>query len=565
MVYSFCLLVLAAAAYGQIPTSSPALDPDFVVLQPKEEFTGRYANQSVGAVIHTVAPLRWDIPEGGVFLNNVDTAGYPANKLDRLQPTGPFLQNENFSLFNPALFRLTGLRDPSIVFSKGKDSFPVIVGTGQGRFQNSSLFFYFPDSNGAYRDSMDFIAFTTKAYLMGGFVGTGWAGIDVNNDGFDDLLAAEEDAYDGDSTSIGLWYSNDIVYRGDTTISGLKIIPATREWNVPNRLRGNQLVVRDLDKDAVVDICYRTEERIFMIVFGKLVNEQWEIDTVVTVADSAIRSFLFMDFLHEDGIQDLLIGTDDTIYCFSGHKPDFLRNGFSFGNADFRIPSPAKLDPKNFKGNGNGMLYEWGWWMHNAGTVNGSGQHSLAVLCYLSPDTSQLGGPTYCFIYSGGKAADEKADAIVADNSSIYVIFLNLDTVQTSDASFSDILLGDPFHTAGRSGKLYYFKGRADIPHKPNPQWSVAKSANYNNLHIECSQIAHGTFLQVHIHTLTVNAGTLILRDILGRTIREITVPDAGTYERLVTLPIDGVTNGSYVLQYIENNRSATKQIFIIH
>src|SRR5690349_1990977 len=114
------ILLFVSVVRGQIPSSSPALDSDCVTLQPKETFEGRYANQNVGGMIHTVAPLNWQIPEGCVFINNVDTAGYTNSQIEKLRPTGAFRQNIEFSVFNRALFRINGLYNPVTLFTKGK-------------------------------------------------------------------------------------------------------------------------------------------------------------------------------------------------------------------------------------------------------------------------------------------------------------------------------------------------------------------------------------------------------------------------------------------------------------
>jgi hypothetical protein len=559
---AFLILLLAAQLRAQIPTSSPALDPDFIVLQPKEEYTGRYANQSVGSVIHTVAPLNWKVPQGVVFLGNVDTAGYTPTQIERSHPGGPFKQDPNFSLFNRALFKKSGLRDPVMVFSHGKNEYPIMVAKGfEYGVATPILFFFFPDSSGVYTDSA--YAYTRKAFILGGYGNsTGWAKVDIDNDGFEDLFTAEEDAYDGDSTSIGLWYSYDIIYKGDTLKDGTPILKPSQEWVVPNRMRG-YLEAQDFDHDGAVDLCYNTEHRILTIIFGKLVASKWDIDTIISVQDSAIRSFLFMDFLHEDGIADLIIGTDDTIYCFDGSRPNFLRNGFRLDETDLKIPSPAKLDPKNFQGNGHGALYEWGWWMFNAGNVNGSGKHSLATLCYLSPDTANLGGPAYCFIYSGGKAADEKADAIFADNSSLYVIFLNLDTVQTSDGSISDILLGDPYFNAGRTGKIYYFKGRKDIPHKPDPRWlSVSEERVDSDIKLKLSYSKNG--LHITINSKGTSAGRVTLLDMLGRVVFQQSVPYGGSDERTMSISTSKLSQGVYIITYEQGNTVVSQKVCVM-
>jgi hypothetical protein len=564
------LLVFSGVAFGQ---PSPALDPDYITLQPKETFRGYYANQVVGGLIKTVAPLRWEVPEGGVFLNDVDTANWNGNlKFDH--PTGPFRQNSTFSLFNKADFRIKKLYNPELIFSTNTETLPIMAAA-----LSEPLMFLFPDSSGKYIDTTNYHAYTPKAFLMGA-ANTGWKSIDVNRDGNDDFFAVELIA---DSTVIGLWYHDDIVFKGDTLPSGHHIIPAFKEWVLPHPIM-NKLGVSDIDNDGVVDLYYLAADKesnfpfphYFVTIFGKLIDSvRWEVDTVVETIDThgSIIGYTMMDFLYSDGIPDLLVSVIDSnnmgisIHCLSGDAQNFLRTGVQLNKANLIIPSPATLDTKLFRGNGRGILWEWGERMFDLGNVNGSGEHSLAVLSDYQPDTASLNVITYCFIYSGGKAADEKADALFSDNSTIYVTFRYIDTVNVGGSTLN-FLLGDPIYDAGAVGKLNYIEGQTNIPHKPDPRWTKTVKREYipSDIQLRVPSITTiGSTLKVDIHSTVSIEGIIVLRDILGRECYRSSIANTGRTFLTIELPIRSLPNGTYVIQYEQHGIHVSTKTLCIH
>lgn len=569
----FLCILASLAISGQLSAQpSDALDPDYVVLQPYETFKGVQANQRAGGVINNVGIMVPGEKYGCVFLNSIDTVGYNDVWLEHRQPLGLFQSGADFSLFNRAKFTLENCNTLHKVFSRGANSLPLLIADRLGTFR-----VLYPIAPYEYRvdDSIPNLAYANRGYPFGVNWGLGTAFL--NTDTLEDLLAVTSS---GDSSTIAIWQGEDLEYKGDTVMLGggtdlYRIIRHRYTLQVNGSATKNpKVTIGDLNRDNIPDILFlcdsldefdrHHEPRKINVAFGKHSDSnKWEVEKSLLLSPPfKVLSFMMMDFLRSDGISDLIIQSPDAIYCFDGSGADFLQSEPDWEQPSLAIPSPAILDPKNFLNNGRG-LFGW-YYLFDAGNVNGSGEHSLATTADYIPDTASLGGTTYLFIYSGGKAADEKVDALVALNESIYNSYSNFDTVSTSIEGLTDFLVGDPSNTAGGTGRLDFVHGSSSIPHKPNPMWKVENDGKVIQEFTMQTPSSTKNGVQVTIKSSGVSEGILTLHDILGREIRRHNIHYQGEVIRKTVLDTKSVPNGTYILLYKEQGKTLTQKIFVV-
>lgn len=569
------LLFLSTCIYAQ----SPALDPDYVVLDTTETFTGYWAGHRVGAVIETVRPIKWDVPEGGIFLNSVDTAGFNDQGL---RPTGPFKQGGNFSLFDKALYRLDGIYHIHLIQNNLSSKLPVLVAV-PGNNIYSFISAYFPIGDSIYADTNKIWLEKKSSTRFFGSDDLSTAGY-LNSDSIADfVIISKTSDY---SSMLCIWYGDSLFYKGEIDIISagtdtVQVIRASQEeYALGVIIRHTKPYISDFNGDSIPDIVFLADSTYdddnvpygpkgptqLIYLRGKLTEagKRWEVDTVVVHSfPRIIGSYLMSDYLYSDGKVDLLFLTADTIYCING-EDGFLEKEIVLSQAQLKIPSPAKLDPKNFKGNGRGK-FNW-YRLFDAGNINGSGEHSFATFAEYQPDSSQSFWISYSFIYSGGKAADERSDALYGENLGQYGAFANFDSVWMGNNNPTGFLIGDPSHSPGGNGKLYYFKGRTDIPHKPDPRWtkSVRNNSDINTLSIIAIQnptLSHGQFI---LNSASSGNCRLVLRDLLGRAIWHRDTYLEAEEDQRVSIGFSGVVSGMYVLELTQNSRSVTTRIVII-
>jgi hypothetical protein len=272
-----------------------------------------------------------------------------------------------------------------------------------------------------------------------------------------------------------------------------------------------------------------------------------------------------MDFLWSDGIPDLLLQSKDSILCYSGAVKNFMRILPDWLHPDLAIPNPAILDSVNFKGNGKG-LFEWVG-IFDAGNINGSGEHSLATLGGYVPDLNGMFAISYCMIYSGGKAADEKADAVFADNTATYGGFTYCDTVQSSLADPMSLLIGDPSFDNGGVGKLYFVKGDRNIPYTADPRWTngVINRNTFIPLAMDLISNPVKDIASIRIHTNGWMESRLSIRDLLGRTLISQKNFPTGNEQQTLNIDLSSLSTGAYLLELSQNNSTVITRIILTH
>jgi len=556
--------------------TSPALDPNYITLQPSETFKGLWANQRVGDVINNVGVMSPTSEYGDVFLNCIDTFGYGSD-VEFKRPLGLFQGGQNFSLFNHAKLTFNNSFKFQKIYSRGKDSLPLIIADS-----NSLYRVHYP--NEPYNYTLKEMPFLSYKNPSTNIVGNNWglgAGY-FNSDGFEDLIGIVES---GDSTAIGIWHGEKLEYQGDTVRFGAvhyNIIPDNYILKVFGTSLGDPahpiLFIRDLNQDGIPDIIFLCDtlsefgrhggSKKIDVVFGKRdINGEWQVDTSLYLKTPfQLKGILLMDFLWSDGIPDLLLSSEDTIYCYSGTSKDFLRSQPDWLHPDLAIPSPAKLDPHNFNRDGNGGLDGWANQLFDAGNVNGSGDHSLATFADYYPIRGGLNLIGYAFLYSGGKAADEKADAIIANSESIYVGYTAFDTVQSSLTGSMNFLLGDFGNTAGATGRIDFVHGTSEIPHSPDPRWikgvvnsSFQTTSKINLLENPVREIAH-----VNVESQGWQNGVLTVRDLLGRAILTKKVYEIGS-QTMIDMNLTSLPDGVYIIQFSSKSTTVSTRCILIH
>jgi hypothetical protein len=120
------LCLIGANTFAQ---NSPALDPNYMILQPKETFKGERVNSGVGGIIDNVGIMSVASEYGDVFLNSVDTLGY-GGSVSTAHPLGLFQGGVKFSLFNGAKFNLDNVSKVVKVYFHEKDSLPLLIENG---------------------------------------------------------------------------------------------------------------------------------------------------------------------------------------------------------------------------------------------------------------------------------------------------------------------------------------------------------------------------------------------------------------------------------------------------
>jgi hypothetical protein len=545
-------LFLSLISIASIAQPSAALDDDYITLTPKETFTGRFAGQSVGLTIKTIRPLSPDHPEGAVFLNGIDTAGWPEILIGNQPPIGPFLQGPNFSFFNKALFRLKISDNPTPVFAQGDTKYPLLITKG--------YFVYYPD-NKSYNDTNWVHLFSKSQNNL--VAHDEWPfPVNYDSNSFEDLLLIQ--AQDTE-THLLIWKDTDLFYRGDKYFD-YKILPNTIEFTIPTTYYPSraQPVLRDVDHDGVWDIVFIARGNAITIVFGKRDGlGTWDVDTTIYYgAPIPMKTFAYFDFLKSDRVPDLLYSSNDTIYCFDGAKKGFLREYFDLNKAELKIPSPAKLDPENFP-NGGSIIFSWGGPLFDAGNFNGSGDHSLITYAGWF-DTNSLAGPGYMFVYSGGKAADEKADAIFAEHNLGYSTG---DSVLASSNGITDFIVGDPYHNNGAVGEVYRFKGTTSIPHKPDPRWNSSVIKRNGFIPLRIALVANPTkdIATVLLYRNGWNDATLIIRDLLGRALLSKKILATGNDEQIESVDLSSLSVGAYLIEFSQNHSTVLARLILTH
>jgi hypothetical protein len=550
LAYITVFSIFSSVAIAQ---PSAALDDDYITLTPSEIFTGRFANQAVGWTIKTIRPLSPDAPEGGVFLNGVDTAGWIG--LDHgVVPIGPFLQGQNFSFFNKSVFRLREAKNPTLIFAKGDTAYPVLVTKG---------FFVYYSKNKTYSDT-DFVHLFSRSQnnLISHDEWPFEVSYDSNN--LKDLLLIQ--AQDT-NTHLLIWRDTDLVYAGDKYFD-YKILQNTVEFTIPttyNPFRAEP-VLRDIDHDGVWDIVFLARGNALTTVFGKRdAIGTWTVDTTIYYGGAVpFITMAYFDFLMSDGIPDLLLSSGDTIYCFDGSKKGFLRESFDLNKADLKIPSPTKVDPERFP-NGGSVIFGWGGPLLDAGNFNGSGDHSLITYGGWF-DTNSFAGPSYVFVYSGGMAADEKADAIYAENGQD-IGYGSGDSVLGSGNGTTDFIVGDSHHNNGGVGQIYHFKGTASVPHKPDPRWknSVINRSDITPLKIALISNPSKDIATISIHRNGWNDASLIIRDLLGRALISKKILATGNNEYIETVDLAPLSAGVYLIEFTQNHSTVFTRLVLTH
>jgi hypothetical protein len=566
LLYIFALLAFSGQLLAQ---PSDALDPDYVVLQPYETFKGVQANQGAGAVINNVGIMVPGEKFGSVFLNAIDTIGYNDVWLEHKRPLGLFQGGADFSLFNRAKFTFENCFYVRKIFSRGKNYLPLLIADKGGNFRVR-----YPLAPYSYKtdDSIPYLS-NPNGYAFGVYNGLGCAYF--NSDSLEDLLAIN--GLDTSST-ISIWYGDDLEFNGDTvTIGGQfrNFVPFKQSIIIAGcYVKSSNVDVLDVNRDNIPDILFLADstgegsqrgKRRVNVVLGKLTDtNEWVVNkSIALIPPFEVLYFKTMDFLRSDGIPDLIIQSPDTIYCFDGSSIDFLETEPNWSHPTLAIPSPSILDNKRFPNNGK-SIFEW-YYLFDAGNVNGSGEHSLATFAGTITDTSSLGGVTYCFIYSGGKAADEKADAMVIYDDGIYSAYNAFDTIQASLSGTTNFLLGDPSNTAGGTGRLDYFNGSISIPHKPNPMWGITNNeSSLQEFRMQTPSTVNNNFT-VSIKSSGISEGILTLHDILGREICRQNIYYQGDVIRKTVLDTKSVSNGTYILLYKEQGKTLTQKIFVVH
>jgi hypothetical protein len=544
LLFFFCF---GGRALAQIPSSSPALDQDFIVLKPTESFIGYYANQTAGYAINMGTMEGPNDEYSDIFIQNVDTSNFH----DSHWSQGLFKGGPEFSLFNKALMRLEDFGVSNKVYFRGYDKPPDLIGEIRW-FRANDWYSYIFDSIVNFVDSG----------LKTGLGHTKSLPLTVRGRAYQDIIGVG----DQDSCIIAYYKGSEKPWNGERFgTSQNAVLRATKEWRLPFTPFEYLAKVVDVDRDGVEDVIFpRQGDNKLMVCFGKAAADTtWELDTVIEQPILTYHAFLITDFLYEDSIKDLVLYYNDTVFCYNGNRPGFLRTPLDPRKYDLAIPSPAKLDNQNFLGNGKGLFYEWGDNICDAGDINGSAKHSIALFAEYAPDTSASYSIGYCFIYSGGKAADEKADAIFASDVRAPVLY-HCDTIRYSYGEPDGIIVTDGAYNLGNVGAAYYFKGTKDIPHKPNPKWGIYTSPIPSNF-VKISTSSTDKTTTVFITSPSFGFGTLTLRDILGRSLEKKTIPYFGDTVREVTLDNSHYPNGCYVLQYEEDGKSCSSRIIIIH
>jgi hypothetical protein len=536
------------SGFAQIPSSSPALDPDFIVLKPTESFIGYYANQAAGYAINMGLIEGPDDGYSDVFLRNVDTTDFNVGH----ESQGLFKGGPEFSLFNKALMKLEDKGIRHAIYFRGYDKPPDLFGQFRW-FQADDRLSYNTDS-------------VTQLFPTDLLTDIGHSEsfpLTVKGSKYQDVIIVG-----GDGGKILTYYKGqENPYKGVRTgfDNSIRALLASKQWQFPFTPFEYLAKVADVDRDGVEDIIFpRQGDNKLMVCFGKVAADTtWELDTVIEQQLLTYHTFLVTDFLYEDGIKDLVLYYNDTVFCYNGNRTGFLRTPLDPRKYDLAIPSPAKLDRQNFLGNGKGLLYDWGEEIRDVDDLNGSAPHSIALFGTYVPDSTSGYSISYFFIYSGGKAADDKADAIFASDAKT-AEFMHCDTLRSSYAEPTGVVLWDPNFNDGGVGAAYYIKGTKDIPHKPNPKWGVYSSP-VTSAFAKITTTSFDKITTVFITSPSFGIGTLTLRDILGKSLEKKTIPYLGDAVREVTLDNSHYPSGSYMLQYEEDGKSCSSRIIIIH
>lgn len=542
------MVLLATLASPTVASAqeSPALDPDWIELQPKETFFGRWANQFAGAMLRTVKPFTQEESQGVAFISGIDTFGLGSN-IEFVQPTGARRQDPSFSLFGDrSILTLSGLINPEMI--------PQADGSTKMVAKQGALFLYNQNDQLLF-DTERRWHLSTKLRERAFGEGSDFCTRDMNNDGMLDVVVISKWRNGDDSSVICWWDHPDLVFRDDTTAWGWPVIPATYEYLHDRVFYAGPLTILDLDLDGILDIvsigAYHwadTSTSFLTAFFGKHQGKEWQVDTTVTIfrTEKVVYHKSF-DFLYSDGRPDLLVTSNDTIFCFTT-KVGFMRRGLNFDDAELKIPAPSKLDPIRFLGNGRGKLWEYGYGLFDAGNVNGSGDHSLGTFALYVPDTASAYGISYCMLYSGGKAADERIDALFGDNSR-YAYKDRMDTVRPSNSSLTDMVVADPTNTIGRTGRVDYIKGSRNIPHKPDPRWTkaVAKTSDSDEISLHVVSIREGV-IELHVIGGTNLPFELTAYDVLGRIASQQTIHSGGADMVTAWIDLSREVSSAYVL-----------------
>ena len=409
-----------------------------------------------------------------------------------------------------------------------------------------------------YQDTDTKVVFVNSTWNPGGqdsagYVNGAYERVHMPKRGFDDLIVF------GSADSAGKYSWRLTTHLGADTLHtitsyGLRYITLHSQYYLPRPQPGygidvNLSEVIDIDRDSVQDIVsFVTNNNVSYLytIFGKRVEDSlWGVDTVVwqrLPGGFGVDNIKAMDFLRGDGIADLLISGHDTIFCYDGKRLNSIRSeSFDFYKPDLAIPSPGVLDPVHW-GNRSGNPFVWGGSGQDLGNVNGSGAHS--IVAYGGWANSR---ETYMFIYSGGTAADERADAVVWDDgasaSDLGGGITIGDTVQTGGDEPTGFLVGGPGYYGGQ-GLLWFFKGSTQIPHTPDPRWaqSVAMLPTEQN---QLNVALRGGWLVAGVPKSS--DGVLTLRNILGREVRSMRTSIGHDQYEMSLLDIP---SGIYILEY---------------
>lgn len=541
---------MSSSAFAQ-RLNSPALDPDYVKLEPRESRVGKWGYDELGRYIQNVGPFLSTDQQSSIFVWNLakDTWG-----------------KEGSSLFSTTNFRLSDR--PSTTRAWGGRYAVQRNNNGSSEWLFGPGIFAYPREGSGFSD--------TIAYRLYGMYN-------------DTLIPSSEDAYcvdffqsheradivhlrrDYERTFVSIWGGDRFGYKGAVANSVPVIFADTTFLFDGFELTAPTCV--DIDQDGVFDILCRpgTSSEVYpgalVVLFGKIVGKRWEVDTLKYIRPDGLRvsGLLVMDFLKSDGIPDLLLTVGDTIYCFGG-RPGLLRAPLQLSDALLKIPSPAKLDPFTFKGGGRGRLYDWGSHLFDAGSFNGAGDHMLGTNADLLPDTNDIFFITdLLMLYSGGKAADEKIDAFYGDNGTYNGPFNAYDTLQLQPGVPSSLLAAQSDYYRG-FGKVYLFAGSTSIPHKPDARWSsevgrehLLSGSGMITLELSANPFSSRSTVYLPEHGMP---GRLEIRNLLGSLIWQQQVfPN----QPFAELDLSGQAEGTYVLSFVSGSVVGRTKLVVIH
>ncbi|HYM19804.1 MAG TPA: hypothetical protein VEW28_02245 [Candidatus Kapabacteria bacterium] len=242
------------------------------------------------------------------------------------------------------------------------------------------------------------------------------------------------------------------------------------------------------------------------------------------------------------------------------------RGGKDFGSKRLFVDSASYVihSPEYYDGSFQSLTFGSGTYSHpflfNCGDMTGTGNPVLCV-------AGDLGGYTGCyFFYVLGKALDDKVDMFFAMDDFPY--FTGMDTLVADRDNLQDVIMGLPGyytqadHQAGKTyvGTMWVIHGSTKIPVKTN------------GVHTQEPATSNITLLSnpVSDHRLVIEYSfpeqqklTLILRDLLGRTVRTELV-DAQPGTQVHVMPLGDLTVGTYILDISAKNIFERCKVLII-